>query len=129
LRTSDADTLLMPRFTWFVTPAAGELPSVVFGMGSDRLSIPRGQAFFLTFSRSIPGTPVSPFVSAKYATFTNRLAVPFGANVQLAPGLTFQGINDGEYTHLLLTRQLGDLGLTLLAARSRNLGIQINYGF
>lgn len=120
---------IMPRATWFITPEKGDLPSAVLGIGSDRLSIPRGQAAFLTFAKLIPNTDFSPFVSFKWSTYKQRLAFPFGVNWQFAPQWTAQAINDGEYTHLLLSHQKGDLGLSLVLARSRNLGLQTSFSF
>lgn len=119
----------MPRATWFITPEKGDLPSAVIGFGSDRLSIPRGQAVFLTFAKNIPGTELTPFVSAKFSTYKERLAFPFGMNWQFAPQWTLQGINDGEYSHFLLSHQKGDIGVSLILARSRNLGIQTSISF
>lgn len=129
LRDSDGDALIMPRFTWFATPETKLGPSVVLGAGSDRLSIPHGQAYFATFSKRIPGTPLSPFVSLKLGTHDGRLAFPFGVNWAVAPEWTFQAINDGEYTHLLLSWQRDKVGVSLLSARSRNLGVQVNLAF
>lgn len=126
---SDADAVLMPRATWFATPETKSMPSAVFGVGSDRLSIPHGQAWFATFSKSIPGTGLSPFVSLKLGTHDGRLAFPFGINWAFRPEWTLQAINDGEYTHLLLSWQREKVGVSLLAARSRNLGVQVNFAF
>lgn len=126
--TSDGDAPIMPRASWFVTPEAGPWPSVVLGLGSDRLSIPRGQALFATFSKPIPGTGLTPFVSLKYGTFDERLAFPFGANLQVGPGVV-QALYDGNHTHLLWTQPIGDLQASLVYARTRAWGLQVSYGF
>lgn len=129
LARSDGDALLMPRASWFITPEAGLWPSAVLGVGSDRLSIPRGQGYFLTFAKNVPETPFSPFVSLKYGTDKERLAFPFGINVRLDSIHTFQAINDGEYTHLLLTRIGDPVSVSFMLARSEYPGIAISFGF
>jgi hypothetical protein len=129
LQDSDGDAVLMPRATWFATPETKNTPSVVFGVGSDRLSIPHGQAYFATFSKSIPGTKLAPFVSLKLGSHDGSVAFPFGLNWSVAPEWTLQAINDGNYTHLLVSWQKDKVGVSLMSARSRNFGVQVNLAF
>ncbi len=129
LRKSDGDALVMPRFTWFVTPETTNTPSVVFGAASDRLSTPRGQAFFLTFAKSFEGSPFTPFVSVKTNTFDGRTVFPFGVNWNFAPSWTLQAINDGDYTHLLATKMFDKAAVSLILARSRYIGFSVAFGF
>lgn len=129
LRLSDGDTPVLPRGTWFITPERGKLPSVVFGFTSDRLSTPRGQAFFLTFAKSIPEQRLSPFVSVKVNSFDGKTVFPFGLNYMVQDDLVFQGINDGDYTHLLLTKLGERASYSLILPRTQHLGFSVNYAF
>lgn len=129
LSKSDGDALVMPRFTWFVTPETASTPSVVLGAASDRLSTPRGQAFFLTFAKSFEGSPLTPFVSVKTNTYDGRTVFPFGVNWNFAPTWTLQAINDGDYTHFLATKMYDKAAVSLILARSRHIGFSVAFGF
>ncbi|HRF59889.1 MAG TPA: hypothetical protein PLH94_08255 [Fimbriimonadaceae bacterium] len=120
---------VLPRATWFVTPAKGELPSFVLGFTSDRLATPEGQAVFGTVSRSFFDGAVTPFVSLKYATANGTFAVPFGANFRLAEHWTLQGMNDGRHTHFLVTRLQDGVSYSFVLARSRYPGMSVSFGF
>ncbi len=129
LRDSDGDAPMLPRASWFVTPQGESTPSVVLGFTSDRLSTPRGQAFFATFSKSFSGVPVMPFVSVKTNSFGGKTAFPFGANWVIDGRHVVQAINDGDYTHLLFTRLEGKANVSLLLARTKYFGMTVSYGF
>jgi len=129
LRESDGDSPVLPRFTWFITPETATTPSVVFGAASDRLSTPRGQAFFLTFAKSFEGSPFTPFVSIKTNTFDGKTVFPFGVNWNFAPSWTLQGINDGDYTHFLVTKMFDRAAVSLILARSKWFGFSVAVGF
>jgi YHS domain-containing protein len=129
LRFSDGDTALMPRASWFITGDGRNHPSLVLGMASDRLSTPHGQAFFLTAAKSIPNSPLTPFISVKNNTWNGRTVFPFGANLRLAPGYTFQAIHDGDHTHLLLTKLGKNSTYSLLLAQSKYVGFAWSVGF
>lgn len=129
LRFSDGDALVMPRFSWFVSPEKENCPSFLVGMASDRLSTPRGQAFFATASKHIAGTPVTPFLSIKTNTFDGRTVMPFGVNYALPDNFVLQAVNDGDYTHFLFTKMLDRASVSLLLARSRYFGFSVAVGF
>ncbi|MCB0824974.1 MAG: YHS domain-containing protein [Armatimonadetes bacterium] len=129
LRKSDGDALILPRFSWFITPEGDNHPSLLVGMASDRLSTPRGQAFFLTASKHIKDTPITPFVSVKTNTWGGRTVFPFGVNVTLPNDMIFQGINDGDYSHFLLTKMANQQAYSLLLARGKHLGFVVSWGF
>lgn len=129
LRTSDANTFLLPRATWFVTPEGPNHPSVVIGTASDRLSTHHGQAYFVTAGKSIPGGRVMPFVSVKLETYRGRVAFPFGVNVSPHPDWTLQTIHDGDYTHMLLTRMFETTSVSAVLGRMKYPGIAISWGF
>ncbi len=129
LKNSDGDTPVMPRASWFITPEGPTHPSLVVGFTSDRLSTPRGQAFFLTAAKSIPGSMFTPFVSVKTNSNGGRTVFPFGVNTRLSPDWTVQTINDGDYTHFLLTRVHNAGAYSLILARSKYIGFGVSYGF
>lgn len=120
---------VQPRATWFVSPMNGLWPSVTVGAAADRLSTPRGHAVFITFGRGLGATPVGLFASIKLSTWDRRVAFPFGANVTLGVGTTFQAVNDGMYTHLMLSHSFEHFGLTLHLARVKHPGLQASFRF
>lgn len=120
---------VLPRATWFATPAKGSLPSVALGWTSDRLSTPKGQAVFMTFSQHIPESPVTLISSLKWSTDKSRLAFPFGANLKLGDQAVLQAIHDGDYTHLLLTRIERGWSASFVLARTRYPGMHFSYQF
>jgi hypothetical protein len=120
---------VLPRATWFITPATARTPSVVLGVTSDRLSTPEGQAYFLTFAKSVGDGTITPFVSTKYSSADRMIAFPFGASFRLGQDVTVQVLNDSNYTHLLASRPVGQANVTLMLARMRHLGIGVSFGF
>jgi hypothetical protein len=120
---------VLPRATWFVTPATERTPSVAFGVTSDRLSTPEGQAYFLTFAKPVGDGRLTPFVSTKYSSADRMIAFPFGASLQAGHQVTLQVLNDGNYTHFLATRPVGQANVTVMLARMRHLGVAVSVGF
>lgn len=120
---------VLPRATWFATPAKGELPSVSLGWTSDRLSTPKGQAVFMTFSKALDGAPLTLISSLKWSTDKSRLAFPFGANLRFGDRHVLQAVNDGEYTHLLFTRLEDEFSASLMLARTKYLGVHLTFQF
>lgn len=116
---------VQPRGSWFATPQTRTAPSVALGATADRLSTARGHAAFATFAYRPEGSRLTPFVSFKYATASRMGAFPFGANLDLGRGLTFQAQNDGEYTHLVLSRSDAGSTVAVHLARTRHPGLQI----
>lgn len=129
LKYSDGETDLMPRAAWFITPEGAQHPSLVVGMASDRLSTMRGQAFFLTAAKKVPGTIFTPFVSVKTNSYDGRTVFPFGVNAAVRPDWVVQAINDGDYSHFLLTHIRQGAAYSLLLARGRHIGFGVSYGF
>lgn len=129
LRFSDGDAPIMPRFSWFVTPEGSSAPSVVVGTAADRLSTPRGQAFFATFAKTLGDGSFTPFVSVKWNTFDNKVVYPFGANVRVADNLVLQAMNDGDYSHFLLTKMQDRAAYSLMLARGKHFGFAVSVGF
>lgn len=129
LRFSDADTPILPRVNWFITPESSRHPSLMVGVISDRLSTPRGQAFFATSSKRVPGTPLTPFVSVKLNTYDGKTVFPFGVNVAVGSRGVAQVIHDGDHTHLLATYLMKQGSVSFLLARSKYPGVSWSVGF
>jgi hypothetical protein len=118
---------ILPRATWFALGETESRPNVVFGVASDRLSTPEGQAYFVTFSKTIDRW--SPFVSLKYSSDDGMVAFPFGLNIRASDRLTAQLQNDGNYTHALLTYSFDWANVSLMLARMKHPGVAISFGF
>lgn len=129
LRRSDGNAPVMPRFSWFITPETKTTPSLVIGSVADRLSTPKGQAFFLTASKMITGAHLTPFVSVKTNSYEGKTVYPFGVNWAARNDLTLQAVNDGDYSHFLLTQVNGQTAYSLLLARGKYLGFSVSFGF
>jgi YHS domain-containing protein len=129
LRFSDGDALILPRFSWFISPEAHGAPSLLLGSASDRLSTPVGQALFLTASKHIPNTQFTPFISIKTNSYDGRTVFPFGVNYALPNNYVIQAINDGDYTHLLFTKMMDRAAVSLVLARTKYIGLSVTYGF
>ncbi len=120
---------ILPRGTWFITPEGERHPSLVLGFTADRLSTPKGHALFLTASKSIPNSPILPFLSVKLNMDDGATYFPFGANWMINDRHTLQVINDGSYTHMLLTHIGDQANFSLIFARMKHLGFSVNYAF
>lgn len=124
----DGESEVLPRFTWFAVPMTDKHPSLTIGMSSDRLSIPRGSAIFFTASKTVAGSSVTPFVSAKYATDTKDWAIPFGVNL-MQNGNTLQAIHDGAHTHLIYTMPKKFGSVSFMLGRMKHPGLSISVGW
>ncbi len=120
---------ILPRFNWFITSATASRPSLTLGMTADRLSTPKGTALFLTASQPVQGTPLTVFASGKWGTDMSRLAFPFGVNWRVTDSMTLQGINDSDYTHLILTQAGGPGSVSFVLARMKHPGLMVSVGF
>lgn len=129
LRYSDGDALILPRFSWFITPEGKNHPSLLIGSASDRLSTPVGQAFFVTASKHIPNSQFTPFISIKTNSYDGKTVFPFGVNYALPSNYVLQAINDGDYTHLLLTKMMDRAAFSFILARTKYVGFSVNYAF
>lgn len=129
LRDSDGDAPILPRASWFASPQGKTHPSVLFGFISDRLSTPRGQAFFATFAYTPRDSFITPFVSVKTNTTDGKTVFPFGGNVAMGGNLVLQVVNDGDYTHFLLSKLFQRTSVSMLYAKSRHWGFSVAVGF
>jgi hypothetical protein len=77
----------------------------------------------------ITGAHLTPFVSVKTNSYEGKTVYPFGVNWAARNDLTLQAVNDGDYSHFLLTQVNGQTAYSLLLARGKYLGFSVSYGF
>lgn len=107
-------------------------PALIFGTSSDRIGTPYGQSYFATVSKSLHhslGVPVSPYVGISYSGFENRFLYPYGVNVALGRRWSALYLHDGVVSHLAATYNWDRYGITLLAVRKRDFGINVSTSF
>lgn len=119
-----------PLFNWVAMEETAEQPHVSFGTSSDRIFTPKGyQAYFMTVAKSIPETNLAPYVGVSYSEFEERLLVPMGLNVALAPEWDLLGMHDGRNTHALLTFKTEAVNYSLMMIKMKHVGISVGIGF
>jgi hypothetical protein len=119
-----------PIATWFFLTEQGHRPAAFLGTSSDRIGSPEGtQSYYLTVAKNLDPIPVSAYASLNYSEWDEGINVPFGANVEIYPGLTLQPMYDGHRTHLLGTWSAERFSITLIYAWLERAGIAASVGF
>jgi hypothetical protein len=123
-----------PLVTWFLVTERGARPGVFLGTSSDRIGTPAGeQSYYATATRSLPGLPLSAYVTLNYSEFDDGLNVPFGAELDLADtlpvALSLRGMYDGERSHAMLTHAREHWAASLLLVWLERPGISVALGF
>ena len=117
---------------WRAVSETKTRPALIFGTSSDRIGTPHGQSYFATVSKSLYhslGLPISPYVGLSYSGYEDRFLVPHGLNVALGPQWSALYMHDGVHAHLSTTYNWRNYGVTLLAVRRRDFGINLSTGF
>lgn len=105
-------------------------PFVNLGTSSDRIGSPEGnQAYFLTAGKTIPQTPLAPYVSLMWSTWDDQFNVPFGCNVQVHERIGILPMYDGAKGHLLLNYSGHGYGFSLMWIWFERAGVAVNWGF
>lgn len=123
---------LRPNVNWRVVSESAKNPAVIVGTSSDRIGTPHGGAYYLTLSKDLSRElrePVAPYIGASYSEFQSRFLVIAGANVSLGNRFSFMPIYDGVNLHQSLTYSWDRHSLTLLAVRSREVGVTYGIRF
>ena len=119
-----------PLATWFLLTEQGTRPSVFVGTSSDRIGSPAGmQAYFVTATRPFPAWSMAPYVTLHYSEWSERVLVPFGANVSLPYGTSLQPMYDGRRSHLLATWSNERVSATVIWAWLERAGLAFSVGF
>ena len=97
---------------------------------SDRIGSPEGtQSYYATASRNLGSLPASAYVTLNYSEWDDGVNVPFGAYVEVAPGMTLQPMYDGRRTHLLATYAADRYSVSLIWAWLERAGLAASIGF
>lgn len=116
--------------TWFLLTERGRRPALFLGTSSDRIGSPEGkQAYYATVAKNFDPVRTSAYASLNYSEWDNGWNVPFGANVEVLPGVTIQPMYDGQRTHLLGTYSSSWWNVTLIYAWLESAGIAFSAGF
>jgi hypothetical protein len=119
-----------PIATWFFLTEKTWRPAAFLGTSSDRIGSPEGtQAYYLTVAKNLDPVPVSVYGTVNYSEWSEGFNFPFGANIEVLPGVTVQPMYDGEQTHLLGMYSKSRYSTSLIYAWLENFGIAASVGF
>ena len=119
-----------PIATWFLLTESSRRPAAFVGTSSDRIGSPEGtQAYYLTAAKNLDPVPLSIYASLNYSEWDQGLNFPFGANLEVYPGVTLQPMYDGQRTHLLGMYSADRWSVTLIYAWLESAGIAASIGF
>lgn len=119
-----------PIATWFLATERGARPAVFVGTSSDRIGSPRGtQSYYATIAKNLDPLPVSAYATLNWSEWDERVNFPFGANVEVWPGVTLQPMYDGHRTHLMATYSAERWSVTLISAWLERAGVAMSVGF
>lgn len=117
---------------WRAVSETRTRPAVIFGTSSDRIGTPDGQSYYATVSKSLKrqtGLPIAPYVGISYSGFEDKLLYPYGLNIALGSQWSALYLHDGAHVHLAATYNWKSYGVTLLAVRRRDFGINLSTSF
>lgn len=86
-------------------------PAVTFGTSTDRIGTPRGQAVWMTASKSVESYvnfPVSPYVGLAWGEFEDEFEVLGGLRIDWNRGISTTSSWDGESLHHALNVEFED---------------------
>ena len=119
-----------PVATWFLLTESGARPAAFLGTSSDRIGSPEGtQSYYLTVAKNLDPVPVSLYGSVNHSEWDRGLNLPFGANIEVLPGITLQPMYDGRRTHLLGVYSAERYSFSLIYAWLERVGIAAAVGF
>ncbi len=124
---------LGPLANWVALAETRRRPALMFGLSSDRIGTPDGEAYFFTLSKDLEGLtgwPVAPYVGGAYGTFENEFRALAGLRVRLGHGFATTAIHDGKAMHLTVdSRVLGRHVVSLLWIDLEDLGLSYSVAF
>jgi hypothetical protein len=120
----------VPRGNLYLQTETDSRPALIAGSSSDRIGTPEGnQAYFLTASKRIPGTPFAPYLGINYSEFDRGLNFPFGLTLNLHEKWSVLGMYDGQRSHLLLNYRAKGYVLSLMWIWLERVGVSFSTGF
>lgn len=121
-----------PLANWVAVTETERRPALMFGISSDRIGTPDGEAYFFTLSKDLEGLtgwPVAPYVGAAYGTFEDDLRAVGGLRVRFGRGFASTVIHDGKALHPTLEYRLGRHAFSALWVDTRDLGLAYSVVF
>ncbi len=92
------------RSTLVLLQESHHTPQVHLNTSSDRIGTPEGyQQVSLNIAKTLPGTPMAPYVSLAYSGFNEKFLLPFGVNLDVHPQWNLLYMYDGRKSHALVT--------------------------
>jgi hypothetical protein len=121
---------ISPIATLFLLHEEGARPGAFLGTSTDRIGSPEGtQTGYLTATRSLGSLPASVYGTVFYSGWDAEWKLPFGAYVEVAPGVTVQPLYDGERTHLMATYARSRWTVSAIWAWLERPGLSASIGF
>jgi len=124
---------LNPLANWVAVTETTSRPAVMFGLSSDRIGTPDGEAWFFTLSKDLErrtGLPLAPYVGASYGTWDNDLRPIGGLRARLGHGFATTAIHDGKALHLAVEYAfLGRHAVSLLWIDVEDVGVSYSVAF
>ncbi|MDF2440204.1 MAG: hypothetical protein JWN98_1188 [Abditibacteriota bacterium] len=117
---------------WRAVSETKTRPAVIFGTSSDRIGTSYGQSYFATLSKSLKrhiGLPIAPYIGLSYSGFENKWLYPYGVNFVLGRQWSALYLHDGAHAHLTATYNWKTYGVTFLAVRRREVGLNLSTSF
>ena len=122
-----------PLANWVAVTETEKRPALMFGLSSDRIGTPEGEAYFFTLSKNLEGStglPVAPYVGGAYGTFDDEFLGIGGIMVRFAAGFSGTVIYDGKAVHPTMDyRFLRRHVITALWVDMRHLGVAYSVAF
>jgi len=91
-----------PLANWLAMTETERRPALMFGLSSDRIGTPDGEAFFFTLSKDLQGLtgwPIAPYVGASFGTFEDDLRAIGGVRIRIGHGFAGTLLHDGKALH------------------------------
>jgi len=117
-----------PLLNWRALRETKEGPAVIFGTSSDRIGTPRGQAYYMTVSKSL-GQGVSLYAGMSYSSFQNQILYPCGMNIDFGEKWSALFSFDGVNFHPMATYRWDRYTATFILVGSKNPGVTFSVGF
>jgi len=119
-----------PIATWIVLQQEGVRPTVFLGTSTDRIGSPEGtQTYYATASKAFDRLPVTLYGTVGYSEWDAEWKAPFGGYVEIAHGVSVQGMYDGERTHALAHYARERWNVSLIWAWLESAGLSVAVGW
>jgi len=124
---------LGPLANWVAVTETRRRPALMFGLSSDRIGTPDGEAYFFTLSKDLEGLtgwPIAPYVGGAYGTFDDEFRAIGGLTARLGRGFATTMIHDGKAFHPTLDYRFLDRHVvSLLWVDTNDLGFAYSVAF